>query len=159
MTINETTIDTTTGTDIWFAGTFMRVLADAGSTGGQFALLEQWAPAGFSPPLHVHEHEDQMFYVLAGELTVRLGEDERTVAAGETAWLPRGTPHTFRVDSDGARLLEISTPAGFERFHVELAEPATERRIPDPGPLDVPAMAAASARYGCDIIGPPMSPA
>ena len=153
-----TTIDTTTSTDIWFAGTFMRVLADDASTGGQFALLEQWAPGGFSPPVHVHQHEDQMFYVLEGRLTVRLGDQERSLTVGETAWLPRGTPHTFRVDSDSARLLEISTPAGFERFHVELGVPAPERRIPDPAPLDVAAMAAGSARFGCDIIGPPMAP-
>lgn len=162
MTTLDTTTDKTpapTENEIWFAGTFMRVLADATSTGGQFALIEQWAPAGFSPPAHVHQHEDQMFYVLEGELTVRSGDEERRLTVGDTAWLPRGVAHTFRVDSDGARLLEISTPAGFEQFHVELSEPAAERRVPDPAPLDVPAMAAASARHGCDIIGPPMPPA
>ena len=70
-------------------------------------------------------------------------------------------PHAAHLpaDSDGARLLEISTPAGFEGFHVDLGTAATERRIPDPAPLDVPAMVAGGARYGCDIIGPPMAPA
>lgn len=144
--------------DLWFAGTLLHVLADHGMTEGQFALLEQRAPRGFSPPLHVHQHEDQFFYVLEGELTVRIGDGERHLRAGGTAWLPRGTAHTFRVDSDEARLLEISTPAGFEQFHVDAGSPAAELRIPDQTPLDVAAMAAASARYGCDIIGPPMAP-
>lgn len=157
--MTTTTPSTSTSTDIWFAGTLMRVLADKASTNGQFALVEQRAAHGFSPPVHVHQHEDQFFYVLEGELTVRLADDERRIGVGETAWLPRGISHTFRVETPEARLLEITTPAGFEQFHLDLSEPATELRIPDPGPLDVEAMAAASARYGCDIVAPPMGPA
>lgn len=143
--------------DLWFAGTLMHVLADREVTDGQFALIEQRAPRGFSPPVHVHEHEDQFLYVLEGELTVRVGDLERVVPAGETAWLPRRQPHTFRVDSEEVRLLEISTPGGFEQFHVDAGVPAAEPRIPDQAPLDVPAIAAASARYGCAIVGPPMA--
>jgi quercetin dioxygenase-like cupin family protein len=154
-----TTTTTETTTDIWFAGTLMRVLADHASTNGQFALIEQRAAKGFSPPAHVHAEEDQLFYLLEGVLTVRLGDEERVLEPGQVAWLPRGTAHTFRVDSDEARLLEISTPAGFEQYHLDLGEPATELRIPDPAPLDVAAMAAGSARYGCDIVGPPMGAA
>lgn len=145
-----------TSTDIWFAGTLMRLLADHESTGGQFALIEQRAAKGFSPPLHVHRHEDQLFYLLEGRLTVRLGEVERSLERGQTAWLPRGVAHSFRVESEEARLLEISTPAGFERFHLDLSEPARELRIPDAMVVDVDLFAATSARYGCDIVGPPM---
>jgi quercetin dioxygenase-like cupin family protein len=145
--------------DLWFAGTLMQVHADRELTGGQFALIEQRARRGFSPPAHVHQHEDQFFYVLEGEVTVRIGEDERRVGAGGTAWLPRGTVHTFLVESDEVRLLEISTPGGFEEFHAEAGAPAGEVRIPDETPLDVAALAAASARYGCDIVGPPMTAA
>lgn len=145
--------------DIWFAGSLMTVLADRTSTGGQFALVEQRAARDFSPPVHVHSREDQFFYVLTGTVTARLGDAERVLGPGDSQWLPRGLAHTFRVDSDEARLLEITTPAGFEQFHVDLSEPASERRIPDPTPLDVAALAAGSARYGCDIIGPPMAPA
>ena len=143
--------------DVWFANSLMRVLADATTTGGQLALIEQRAPRGFSPPTHVHSREDQLLFVVDGSITARLGDDDRVVGAGECVWLPRGTAHTFRVDSDEARLIEITTPGGFEQFHVELGTPATEARIPDPGPVDVAAMAAGSARYGCDIIGPPMA--
>jgi quercetin dioxygenase-like cupin family protein len=143
--------------DLWFAGTLMHVLADHDMTNGQFALVEQRARRGFSPPAHVHQHEDQFFYVLDGELTVQVGDTERRVGAGGTAWLPRGEMHTFRVESEDARLLEISTPAGFEQFHVDAGEPAAELRIPEETPLDVQALSEASARYGCEIVGPPMA--
>ena len=142
--------------DLWFAGTLMRVLADRASTGGQFALIEQHAPRGFSPPLHVHAGEDQMIFVVEGELRAQVGDAERLIAASDVVWLPRGVPHTFRVESDGARLIEVTTPAGFEDFHREAGEPALERRIPDPAPLDVAALAEASARHACQILGPPM---
>lgn len=123
------------------------------------ATWTRYGPHREGADLHVHRHHTDLFYVLEGELTVRLGDHERVLGPGETAWLPRGIAHTFRIDSPEARLLEISTPAGFEQFHVELGEPAAELRIPDPAPLDVAAMAAGSARHGCDIVGPPMDPA
>lgn len=158
MSTTSTEASPEPSTDIWFAGSLMKVLADHASTGGQFALVEQRAARGFSPPIHVHSREDQFFYVLAGAVTARLGDDERLLGPGDTQWLPRGVAHTFRIDSDEARLLEITTPAGFEQFHVDLGEPAAELRVPDPAPLDVAALAAGSASYGCDIIGPPMDP-
>ena len=131
-------------TDVWFANSLMRVLADAEVTGGQLALIEQRAPRGFSPPTHVHSREDQLLVVIEGAITARLGDDDSVVGEGESVWLPRGIAHTFRVDSDEARIIEVTTPGGFEQFHVELGTPATEVRIPDPAPVDVGAMAAGS---------------
>ncbi len=142
--------------DIWFANTFMRVLADKASTNGQFALIEQRAPKGFSPPLHVHANEDQLLFVVAGTITARRGDQDAEVGEGEAVWLPRGVPHTFRVETDEARLLEISTPGGFEDFHIGLGTQATEVRIPEPEPIDVPAMIAAGIPFGTEILGPPM---
>lgn len=137
----------------------MRVLADRAATGGQLALIEQRAPHGFSPPEHVHQNEDHLLSVVEGEVTAQLGDEQRVARAGEVVWMPRGIVHSFRVDSDQALLLEITTPAGFEQFHIDLGEPATELRLPDPGPLDVAALAGGSARFDCDIVGPPMAPA
>jgi len=134
----------------------MRILVDHHSSGGQFALIEQWAHEGFSPPLHVHAHEDQLIYVIEGSVTAEVGGVRSTIAAGGSAWLPRGVPHTFRVDAAPMRLLEITTPAGFEQFHVAAGQPASELRIPDPAEPDIPAMIAASAHYDVSIIGPPM---
>lgn len=142
--------------DVWFAGTLMRILADAASTDGQIAVIEQESARGFSPPLHVHHREDQFLYVIAGQITARVGDDETTLGARDAVWLPRDTPHTFRVDSETARLLEVTTPAGFEQFHVDAGDPAPALELPPPSEPDVPRMLAALGRYGAEIIGPPM---
>ncbi len=144
------------GCDLWFAGSLMRVLADHESTDGQMAVIEQHAARGFSPPLHVHHREDQMLYVLDGTITALVGDTERVAGTGAVVWLPRDTSHTFRVDSDTARLLEVTTPAGFEQFHVDAGDIAQSVRIPDPAPPDVDRMLNAIGRYGAEIIGPPM---
>ena len=127
------------------------------SIDGTISVLEQWHVAGYSPPTHRHTREDQTLYVIAGSITARLGDEERRVGAGEAVFLPRGIPHTFRIDEDGTRLLEINTPGGFERFHIEAGEPATEMRLPDPTPPDVAHMAAVAATHDCELVGPPMS--
>lgn len=145
-------------TDIWFDNMLMRVLLDRDATGGRLSVLEQWHFEGYSPPTHVHRDEDQTLYVLAGSVTARLGESETTLRAGQAVFLPRGTPHCFRVEEEGTRLLEINTPGGFERFHIEAGEPATEHRLPEFRPPDVERLVGVGAAHGCEIIGPPMTP-
>jgi quercetin dioxygenase-like cupin family protein len=142
--------------DRWFVGTWMRVLAGAADTGGHLTVLEQRAPRGFSPPLHVHDREDTALVVLSGALTVRVGDDEQAVGAGGVAWLPRAVPHTFRVDSDEVHLLEVATPGGIEGFHIEASEPAAAPTLPPPGPPDVPRLVAAGAPYAVALVGPPL---
>ena len=115
-------------TDRWFLGSRLRVVSDAVSSGGLLTVLEQWAPAGFSPPLPVHHREDTALHVLEGELTVVVGAVTTSVGPREMPLLPRDVPHTFRVDSDGAHFLEYATPGGVEAF----------------------------SRYGGEIRGPPL---
>jgi mannose-6-phosphate isomerase-like protein (cupin superfamily) len=69
-------------------------------SGGELRLAE-WtaAPDGADPPLyiaplHVHREDDEAWYVLEGELGVRVGDADVRVAAGEAVVVPRGTPHT-----------------------------------------------------------------
>jgi quercetin dioxygenase-like cupin family protein len=148
----------TTPRDRWFVGTLFRVLADRADTDGQLAVMEQRAPRGFSPPLHVHRREDTALLVLDGELRVRVGDDERTLGVGDFAWLPRDVPHSFRVESEEAHLLELATPAGVEAFHVEASDPAPSFALPPPGAPDVARLLAAGERHGAEIVGPPMAP-
>lgn len=97
--------------------------------------------------------------VLDGMLTVRIGDVEQVCGAGEIAWLPRDVPHTFRVDSETARYVEMITPAGFENFHIEGSrDVTTDSFLPEPTSVDVPALVAHAAQHNCDIIGPPMEP-
>jgi quercetin dioxygenase-like cupin family protein len=124
---------------LWFLGTLVRIKLDGSATAGRFSLFEIVAPCGASPPLHSHL-QDETFYLLEGELTVWLVDTEPSEAIGDqptwvescakrcgpggTVFAPAGTPHTFRVESDTARLIGISTPAGIEEYFRALAEPA-----------------------------------
>jgi mannose-6-phosphate isomerase-like protein (cupin superfamily) len=62
-------------------------------TGGALSVLE--ASIGAGPPLHVHDHEDECFYVLDGELSIRCGDDAFGAAAGSFVFLPRGRVNRF----------------------------------------------------------------
>ena len=59
--------------DIWFEVVFMGVQASTDEMGGSMSMMEQWLPASWSPPLHVHAREDQPIYVVEGELRAKIG--------------------------------------------------------------------------------------
>ena len=83
---------------------------------GAITAMEFLAPKNFGPPLHRHDAEDELFYVLDGELWISCGDVEAVHGAGAVVWMPRGLPHTFQVRSETARVFQVSTPAQFERF-------------------------------------------
>jgi quercetin dioxygenase-like cupin family protein len=103
-----------------FAATFKVVSRD---TGGSHSVIETTVPAGSAgPPLHFHRSMDEEFYILDGELSVRVGEQSLTAARGAYAYVPRGVAHTFANRSDRpATFLDIVHPAGFEQYYRELA--------------------------------------
>src|ERR1700676_683839 len=128
------------GEALWFLGTFVRVKLDAAQTAGRLGMFEVEAPHGAAPPLHSHP-QDETIYVLDGELTAWIvepallqgdgaeppewvSEHAQRCGPGAAVYAPGGTPHTFRVESDTARLLTLSTPAGVEEFARALSEPA-----------------------------------
>src|SRR3954452_6255820 len=77
---------------LWFLDTLVTVrVAQQGHDDG-FSILESLAPRGDGPPLHVHHDEDEAFHVLDGELRLRVGDEQLTLGAGETALAPRGVP-------------------------------------------------------------------
>lgn len=86
----------------------------------------------------MHHAEEEAFYILEGQLTVTCGDRSWQVGPGAFVLLPRGIAHTFRVQgSEPARLLQITAPAGFERFAEEVGEPAQALTVPSPTPPDV----------------------
>jgi mannose-6-phosphate isomerase-like protein (cupin superfamily) len=97
------------------------------STGGAVSVFE--TSIGTGPPLHVHEREDECFYVLDGELSVRCGRDAFDAGTGSFVFLPRGRPHRFWSASQPARLLLIVVPGGIEdSFHQINAAASDEER-------------------------------
>src|SRR3954469_24383274 len=140
---------TTTTPDIQAAGEldFLGCRARVLQSGGGLGLVDMVeVPAGHMPPLHVHRNEDEGFYVLEGRVTLFAGADAIDLGPGDFVLAPRGVPHAYRVGDEPARWLVTSTPAGFERFVVDVA------RSEDPGPESLTAIAA---EHDIEILGPP----
>jgi quercetin dioxygenase-like cupin family protein len=89
---------------------------------GEYAVLRYHVKPGDEPPLHTHTREDEMVYVVDGEITAIVGDAEVDVGPGAFAVLPRGVPHTIHVRSDSATLMLTVVPAGVERFFVPASE-------------------------------------
>jgi mannose-6-phosphate isomerase-like protein (cupin superfamily) len=144
----------------WFLGNLVTVKASGAQTRGRLTVVEFLNPPGFAPPLHRHLEEDEMFYVLSGTAHIQCDEEELSAGPGDFVLMPVGLPHSFVVGPDEPlHILQITTPSGFEDFVAEAGEPALERRLPDPGPVDPAALGHAAARHHVEILGPPPIPA
>jgi mannose-6-phosphate isomerase-like protein (cupin superfamily) len=116
----------------WFVDVLWVILVDGEQSGGRYSLMEQWMRKGAGPPLHVHGFSDEHFYVLDGQMEMQVGEKRMTAGAGQSVWIPRRTPHGFKVTSEICHALNSYTPAGFEQAVKGLAKPAERREIPPP---------------------------
>jgi quercetin dioxygenase-like cupin family protein len=86
-------------------------------TGGQVAIVEHPFPPGALVPPHVHTREDEFSIVTAGTIGFRSGADEVLLGPGGYIVKPRGELHTmWNAGTGEARMIEVITPAGFERF-------------------------------------------
>ena len=143
--------------DFWFLNgrISLRCAADGAE---RVSVTEQLLGRGDSPPLHVHHREDEVFHVLEGELRLKVGDVELMARAGETVVGPRGVPHTFRVESERARFLVVTTSGDFEAMMREIARPAGDDLPPpsEPTPAMAAALTAACARHHISVLGPPL---
>lgn len=146
---------------LWFLNTHVTVRIRHTDGGDGISLLEHHAPHGDSPPLHVHDNEDEVFHILEGELRFRIGGEEVRAAAGDSLLAPKRVPHSYRVESaGGARWLTIMSGGDFERFVRAFSRPAERSGLPDPSgpptPEQAEAMAHACRQHGIELVGPPL---
>ncbi len=101
------------------------VLLRSEDSGGHLSVVENVVPArSAGPPLHSHGF-DETFYVLEGELVVRVGDALLARTAGQLAFAPRGVAHALANRRDApVRYLLVCTPAGFERHFARTAAQA-----------------------------------
>jgi quercetin dioxygenase-like cupin family protein len=135
----------------------MEIKARADDTGGALGVLEgTFYDEGYGPPLHVHTREDEVMYVLQGQIRFGVGDDEFVAGPGAWVWQPRGAPHSFKVESERARsALIIFTPGGIERMFEEGGVPAGESaEPPQEQEYDLEAAVALSKKFGFDVVGP-----
>jgi quercetin dioxygenase-like cupin family protein len=145
---------------IWFLGVLSQVRLSGEQTDGAFSLTDNLARRGDGSPVHVHDRDDETFFVLDGELRVVAGEDDYTAGPGTVAVLPRRLRHAYVVTSATARFLTLHAPAGFEQFAAEVGQPAQALTLPpEPaGPPDFAALTQTAARHGITILAPPPQP-
>jgi quercetin dioxygenase-like cupin family protein len=92
------------------------IKASGDDTVGQLAVMESIYPPGLSVPAHVHTGEDEMFYLLDGELQGFCDDERWTATPGSFVFVPRDRPHGFVVAGDApARALVIVGPAQLDR--------------------------------------------
>lgn len=162
MTYTTATIEpliTLDGEPRWYGNSLFEFLVPAAATGGALSVFRATVPEGFSPPRHVHTREDEVFLILDGEALFDVDGRILRAGPGTTVFMPRGVPHTFRVQSPVAVMVGVMTPGGFEELFRNLGVPAGARTLPPPGtvPFDVPAVMAEQERLGTQVVGPPLS--
>jgi quercetin dioxygenase-like cupin family protein len=125
----------------------VRFMIDGDETNGGFALVEHpMPPRALAAPLHRHSREDEYSFVLEGRVGALLGEDVVYGEPGDLIFKPRGQWHTFwNASSESARILEVISPAGFERYFEEMVD------LLKAGPPNPAALAALAARHGLEV--------
>jgi quercetin dioxygenase-like cupin family protein len=147
------------GERLWFLGTLATIRVPADAVDGRYALIEFLLPHLASPPRHTHP-QDESYVVLEGRLTIQADEQRFQLEPGAAAAVPMQVPHTFRVDTETARVLVLSTPSGIDGFVREGGVPATAPTLP---PADAPRpspeeMDRIFAAHGQVTVGPPLGP-
>jgi len=115
--------------------------------GGSLFVIEHQNLTGGGPPLHIHNEQEEWFYVMEGEVLFQVGEKRLRLKPGDSLLGPRGVPHAFTpVAAKPSRILIAFTPAGkMEQFFRDTA-------IPNPPKED----AAFFRRYDMELVGPPL---
>lgn len=146
---------------LWFLDTLVAIRVAAQSGADAMSVLEHRAPQGDSPPLHLHQTEDEIFVLLDGTLRFRVAGDERLAHPGDVVLAPQGVAHTYRVESDEARWLTVTAKGDFERFVRAVGRVAERRDLPvrgvPPSPEAIAALAQVAAQHGIELVGPPLA--
>ena len=125
----------------------VRFLIDGDASGGGFSLVEHpMSPRALGAPLHRHQHEDEYSFVTEGRVGALLGDHVVEAGPGTLIFKPRHQWHTFwNAGDEPARILEIISPAGFERYFEELVALGGSRAAAPE------ALRALSQRYGLEV--------
>lgn len=125
----------------------VRFMIDGSQSGGGFSLVEHpIPPRALGAPLHRHTHEDEYTYVVEGRVGALLGDDVVIGEVGDLIFKPRAQWHAFwNAGDEPARVLEIISPAGFERYFEEIVD------LGGVAGIDPQVLLAMRERYGLEL--------
>ena len=116
---------------------------------GDLFMIEHHMHQRGGPPLHVHPHQDETFYVLEGEFIAEVGGKRFNLHPGDSVLGPRNVPHAWAFVSEGSgKLLLTFTPEGkieafFDMVTKTQAAPPQDKAL--------------FAAYDMVLIGPPLA--
>jgi len=138
-----------------FLGNKVSLLVTGEETQGQYAVIQTEERKGFEPPPHVHTREDENFYVLEGEVTYFIADQVIHASPGTYVHAPRGIEHTFKVNTESAKVLVSVYPSGFENFVRELSQPVPEQlpSVPEgpPSQEELQMLISIANKYGIEM--------
>ena len=117
----------------WQSGTYWRLLSSAEQTVGRSCTFDELCPPGLVAPPHVHDAEEEAFFVLEGNLVFTLEDKEIQARPGTYVYIPPGTWHSFRCDSEVGRVYNVLAPGGFDHGITSRGTPAPAIDMPPPG--------------------------
>ena len=142
----------------WYKGLLISQLAGGSETEGAFDLVESKMRKGTEPPPHIHDREDELFYILSGEIKVFADRQVFTVAAGESVFLPKRVPHAYLIQTDECHVLALMTPGGFLNAINKMNAPARSMEIPSDmetyATADLTATMEVFIKYGVRLLAP-----
>lgn len=144
------------GESLWVLGDLYTFKVTGKQTNGAVTIIDQVIQPQGGPPLHLHQKEDESFYILDGSFLFTSGDSELVCETGAFVHIPRGTRHTFKniADTPG-RLLVTITPAGLEAFFYTIGSPAINTTEPPPfHPSQIDRVLQTAGAYGIEIIPP-----
>lgn len=143
---------------VLWGGELAIIHASGKETNGSYCLIELFATQEGAPPWHVHQNENEGFYVQEGNFTFYVGDKIYKGKAGDYFLAPKGVPHRYTVDSEGiARVLLLCSPAGFENLVRAMSTPANTLVPPQPGsiPVSYDGVEQMAAAYGVHFVEAP----
>ena len=125
----------------------VRFMIDGDEAGDRFSLVEHpMSPWALAAPLHRHSREDEYSFVIEGKMGALLGDEELVAGPGDLVHKPRDQWHTFwNAGDEPARILEIISPAGFEKFFEELVD------LGGVGTVEPPVLGELCDRYALEM--------
>jgi quercetin dioxygenase-like cupin family protein len=115
-------------------------------TGDSVMLFEETLPAGTKSLYHLHRDSDEVAWVVAGEITFRIGDETSVGGPGTCAFMPRNIPHAWKNSgSDTARVVFLYTPAAAGGYIEELLQHR---------PQNAEETEALTDRHHWEILGP-----
>ena len=133
--------------DMQAPGRFAALKLLGHETNGSIMLFEETVPPGTKSLFHLHRESDEVAWVLAGEITFRIGDEVTVGGPGTCAFFPRNVPHAWKsTGSDSGRVLFLYTPA--------VAGGYVEELLHRPGTINDDERKKLRERYRWEVVGP-----